>query len=109
MSKDVPVYLADILESCERIARYTEGVSESEFTDSEETQDAVIRRFEIIGEAVKRLPREYRNAHADVAWDEAAGIRDMHDPCVRRDQTEHSVADHSRGPTSVSCTSNEAA
>ena len=39
--------------------------------------DAVIRNFEIIGEAVKRIPEEIKKEYADVEWKEAAGFRDV--------------------------------
>jgi uncharacterized protein with HEPN domain len=39
--------------------------------------DAVIRNFEIIGEAVKKIPKSVKKKHADVEWNEAAGFRDV--------------------------------
>jgi uncharacterized protein with HEPN domain len=44
-------YLEHILEAIERIHRYVEDMSEVNFLDDEKTQDAVVRNFEIIGEA----------------------------------------------------------
>ena len=46
-----------------------------------ETQDAVVRNLEIIGEAVKRLSAGFRSEHADVPWKRIAGMRDkvIHD------------------------------
>lgn len=62
MSKRKPdVYLQDILESIEYIQRFLDGVSEDEFYENVEKQDAVLRRLEIIGEAVKHLPEEIRD------------------------------------------------
>lgn len=61
MKKDLRVYLEDIIESCNRIAQYIEGKTFEQFCEDIESQDAVIRRLQIIGEAVKRLPQEYRN------------------------------------------------
>ena len=53
MSKRKPdVYLQDILESIEHIQRFLDGVMEEEFYENVEKQDAVLRRLEIIGEAV---------------------------------------------------------
>lgn len=40
-------------------------------------QDAVIRNFEVIGEAIKRLPDEYRGAHPEIPWRLMAGFRDV--------------------------------
>jgi uncharacterized protein with HEPN domain len=57
MNKDPRVYLAQILERIERIQEYTGEGKEAFFTDPR-TQDAVIRNFEVIGEAAKRIPEE---------------------------------------------------
>jgi uncharacterized protein with HEPN domain len=78
MSKRKPdVYLQDIFESISHIQRFLEGVSEEEFYKNVEKQDAVLRRLEIIGEAVKHLPDEIRNDHPDVPWRQIAGMRDI--------------------------------
>ncbi len=78
MSKRKPVvYLQDILESIEYIQQFLDGVSEDEFYENVEKQDAVLRRLEIIGEAVKHLPEEIRENHPDVPWRQIAGMRDI--------------------------------
>ena len=78
MSKRKPdVYLQDILESIEHIHRFLDGVSEDEFYKNVEKQDAVLRRLEIIGEAVKHLPEEIRENHSDIPWRQIAGMRDI--------------------------------
>lgn len=78
MSKRKPdVYLQDIWESIEYIQRFLDGVSEDEFYENVEKQDAVLRRLEIIGEAVKHLPEEIRENHPDVPWRQIAGMRDI--------------------------------
>ena len=59
MKKDTRVYLAQILERIDRIKEYTADGKDAFFVDSR-TQDAVIRNFEVIGEAAKRIPEEYR-------------------------------------------------
>lgn len=76
MKKDPRVYLAHILECAEKIERYTKG-GKHEFLNNTMTQDAVIRNFEIIGEAAKRVPAAYRKAHPEVAWRLMAGFRDV--------------------------------
>lgn len=55
MSRDTNLYIADILESIQKI-EYTSVISKDEFFANTQIQDAVFRRFEIIGEAVKNLP-----------------------------------------------------
>ena len=56
MSRSPQLLLQDILESCERIEAYVSGYDLGRFSADSKTQDAVIRQFEIIGEAVKKLP-----------------------------------------------------
>ncbi len=76
MKKDPRVYLAHILECTEKIERYTKG-GRDEFLKNTMTQDAVIRNFEIIGEAAKRVPATYRRARAEIPWRLMAGFRDV--------------------------------
>jgi len=75
--KKPDVYLQDILESIEHIESYLEGVSEKEFYQNAEKQDAVLRRLEIIGEAVKNIPDTIRNKYTSIPWRKIAGMRDI--------------------------------
>jgi len=68
MKKDFRVYLDDIVESGKLIVKYIHGKTKQEFEDQDELQDAVIRRLEIIGEAIKRLPLAFREEHPEIAW-----------------------------------------
>ena len=58
MSRDPHLRLLDIIEACERLELYIENLDISAFDSDLKTQDAVIRVFEIIGEAVKSIPDE---------------------------------------------------
>lgn len=49
------VFLDDILESIEKIEEYIDGLTEEEFEKNSEKQDSVIRRIQILGEAVKNI------------------------------------------------------
>ena len=69
--------LEDILESIRRIREYTSGLSQPEFLTDIKTQDAVIRNLQIIGEAIKALPDEVRDANPEVDWRRIAGLRDI--------------------------------
>ena len=82
MSKRNPKLLVeDILDSCQKIVDYTKGYSFEEFTDDPKTVDAVIRNFEIIGEAANRLPEDFKNSHHEIDWLRIKGFRNriVHD------------------------------
>lgn len=67
----VPDYLEHIVEAIERIYRYIEDIDEAAFLQDEKTQDAVIRNFEIIGEAARNIERyhnEFAGRHSQVPW-----------------------------------------
>ena len=76
MKKDSRVYLAHILECAQKIQRYTKG-GQKRFLKDTMTQDAVIRNFEIMGEAAKRVPETYRRTHSKIPWRLMAGFRDV--------------------------------
>ena len=77
MKKEIRVYLEDILESIGKIEEYTNGIALEEFKNNAECQDAVIRRLEIIGEAVKNLPSDLKEKYSSIPWRQIAGTRDI--------------------------------
>jgi uncharacterized protein with HEPN domain len=60
------LYLADIEDALGKIEKYTSGLSFEQFTSNQQVIDAVVRNFEIIGEAVKNIPSEVASAHPDI-------------------------------------------
>lgn len=77
MPKEYRVYLEDILECIGNIEEYSKGLSYTGFKKDQMRVDAVIRNLEIIGEAVKKLPEEFRKDYPDVEWSKIAGLRDI--------------------------------
>jgi uncharacterized protein with HEPN domain len=64
--RDIQIYLNDILESIDAIEKYIANMSEFDFDQNLLVQDAVIRRFEIIGEAAAHVPAEIRQQHPTI-------------------------------------------
>lgn len=77
MKRDIKVYIEDILESISRIEEYVKDIDEAEFYGNSEKQDAVLRRLEIIGEAVKNIPQDVRDRYPEIPWKQIAGMRDI--------------------------------
>jgi uncharacterized protein with HEPN domain len=77
MSRDWQLYLQDVLQSCEKIGRYTAGMTQQAFLSDDRTSDAVVRNLEIIGIAAKRLPEEIRAQIPTIDWSSIAGMRDI--------------------------------
>ena len=82
MSKRPPqLLISDILESSRKITAYTKGMTFEQFSVDEKTIDAVIRNFEIIGEAANKLPEEFRDEWPVIEWQRVRGFRNriVHD------------------------------
>ena len=82
MSKrDSKLLLADILEAVEKIKKYTSGLTYELFLEDSKTLDAVIRNFEIIGEAANRLPEDFKYKYSTIDWFRIIGFRNriVHD------------------------------
>ena len=77
MSKrDTGLYLKDILDAIEAIENFVEGMDFESFQKDDKTSSAVIRKFEIIGEATRNIPQDIRKAYPDIPWKEMVGFRD---------------------------------
>lgn len=69
------MYLDDIITAMDHIFEYTQGYDFVSFKRDYKTVDAVIRNFEIIGEAAKNVPAEIREQYSDVPWNEMYSLR----------------------------------
>ena len=69
-------YLTDIVYAIEKIEKFTKGTNLERFKKDEKTIFAVIRAFEIIGEATKNVPAKIKNEYKKVPWKLMSGMRD---------------------------------
>lgn len=73
--------IEDIIESGEKILEYIGDMNFESFMADSKTVDAVIRNFEIIGEAANRLPEDFKNSNSNIDWHKIRGFRNriVHD------------------------------
>jgi uncharacterized protein with HEPN domain len=77
MNRDYRLYLDDILNSIKKIEIYIAELTFDEFKDNDKTVDAVIRNFEIIGEASKNVPDDFREKYPAIPWREMSSMRNL--------------------------------
>jgi len=70
------LYLNDILKALEAVENFVEGLNFEDFKQDDKTSSAVLRKFEIIGEAAKQVPESIKQKYPAVGWKEMAGMRD---------------------------------
>jgi len=73
--------LLDMKEAAEKILKYTKGLSFEDFLTDDKTIDAVVRNFEIIGEASLRIDEDFRLENPQIEWKKLRGFRNriVHD------------------------------
>lgn len=76
MSRNISLYVRDILQNMRDAEEFIQGLSYDEFTADKKTFNAVVRSVEVIGEAAKNVPDSVRGKYPAVPWKEMAGMRD---------------------------------
>lgn len=74
-NREIQLLLEDILEAAKKILSYTRGMSFEGFIKDDKTIDAVVRNFEIIGEAANRVPGDFKTDHPEIEWHRIIGFR----------------------------------
>ena len=76
MKRDYSLFLKDILSAIDSIEEFIGGLSYDDLLNDDKTSSAIIRKFEVIGEATKNIPDKFRDKHRDIPWKRMAGMRD---------------------------------
>jgi uncharacterized protein with HEPN domain len=77
MSRSLKLYLADIINSIDKIENYIGNMNYDNLVDDGKTLDAVIHNLQIIGEATKQIPESIRQRYFEIEWQKIAGLRDI--------------------------------
>lgn len=75
MKKSPEIFLKHILESIEWIEKDTLNFSEQDFLKNVPIQDAVVRRLEIIGQAIRNLPQDFKQTYPKTPWQDIMDMR----------------------------------
>lgn len=70
-------FIEDIAGAINKIEKYTKDMDYEDFSENEMIIDAVVRNFEVIGEAMNNIPDEIREKYPNVEWSEAVGFRNV--------------------------------
>jgi uncharacterized protein with HEPN domain len=76
MKRDYRLFLKDILEAMEAIESFVGDMDYEDFIENDLVRSAVVRKFEIIGEASKNIPESIREKYPELPWKRMAGMRD---------------------------------
>lgn len=73
--RDVRDFLNDMVKACQPILRFTDGMTLEQYLDDEKTRYAVMRAYEILGEAVRHVPEPLKAANPQIPWATMAAVR----------------------------------
>ena len=77
-SRNAKLYLGDILQACDDILSFTQGMgSAADLQSDRRTFLAVIHSLQIIGEAARQMPKNFKENHSEIPWRETASLRNV--------------------------------
>ena len=76
MKRNYKLFIKDIISAMKSIEKFVEGLSLDKVKEDDKTSSAVIRKFEIIGEAKRHVPENLKENYPDIPWKRMAGMRD---------------------------------
>jgi uncharacterized protein with HEPN domain len=76
LKRDIKLFVKDIISAMDAIEEFVGGTTINELEKDDKTASAVIRKFEIIGEAKKQIPSALRSKHSEITWSRMSGMRD---------------------------------
>jgi uncharacterized protein with HEPN domain len=77
VSRNVKLYLHDILGACQKIHLYSNNLNYKTFCKDQKTVDAVLHNLLVIGEAVKFMPKDIYQKHPEIQWTQVKGLRNI--------------------------------
>jgi uncharacterized protein with HEPN domain len=76
VKRDIRLFVKDIISAMDSIEKFVSGMTIDVLEKDDKTSSAVIRKFEIIGEATKHIPDALRRKHSEIPWSRMSGMRD---------------------------------
>lgn len=73
--REIGLLLKDMIDAGQKILAYTKAMDYEDFSKDDKTKDAVIRNFEVIGEAARRVPDDFKRLHPEIEWKRVRGFR----------------------------------
>ena len=75
MSRDWPLFAADMLDFCRRIEDFSDGLDFETFTASPKERDALLMNIVLLGEAAAHIPEDIRRVWPDIPWRQIVATR----------------------------------
>ncbi|HYN44671.1 MAG TPA: DUF86 domain-containing protein [Candidatus Limnocylindrales bacterium] len=75
MKRDYDLFIRDILDAIDMIEEFIGNMDYGEFMKDDKTSTAVVKKIEIIGEAIKNIPNDVRVKHKEIPWKDIVGMR----------------------------------